>query len=585
MANANSDTVSVIDPKKRTVVETVVVRPDPALPFGSGSNALALSRDEKFLYVANGGNNAIAVIRLGARSRTPKIKGFIPTAWYPGAVVEDGAFLYIANIKGLGSRNERKEGKNWSVYQYLGSVNKVRLPLAQELKEYSSRVLADTRVPQILRAREKARSGVKPVPVPERTGEPSVFEHVVYVIKENRTYDQIFGDLPQGNGDPKLCTFGREVTPNHHALAEQFVLLDNFYCNGVLSADGHSWATEGNVTDYLEKAFGGFTRSYTFGDDPLTYSSSGFIWDNVLFHGLTFRNYGEMDYAEPVPSGSSFKIIYEDFVKQEGTITFKQVIGVERLRRYSCRSFPGWNMRIPDVLRAEAFLAELRDYDQKGEWLNFMIVYLPQDHATGTSPGYPTPRAHLADNDLALGRIVEGITQSRFWPKTCIFVVEDDPQAGYDHVDGHRSIGLVISPYTKRGVVLSNFYNQTSVLHTMERILGLPAMNQLDALAPLMGACFMPQPDLRPYTALPNRIPLDEMNPELKSLRGKARYWAERSLEQDFEGFDRADEDTLNRILWHAMKGVDEPYPVHLAGAHGTGLKARNLVLTGGDRD
>jgi hypothetical protein len=420
--------------------------------------------------------------------------------------------------------------------------------------------------------------------VPARRGEPSVFEHVVYVIKENRTYDQVLGDLPRGRRDPRLCIFPREVTPNHHALAEQFVLLDNFYCNGVNSADGHAWATEGNVADYLEKSFGGFTRSYTWGDDPLSYSATGFLWDNVLLHGLSFRNYGEMDYAEPTRKGATWTEIYRDFQSGAPRMRFTQSVGIETLRRYTSRDYPGWNMRIPDVLRAEVFLHELRAAEREGEWPHLTIVFLPNDHTSGTSPGAPTPRAQVADNDLALGRVVEGITRSRFWRKTCIFVIEDDPQDGLDDVDGHRSLCFVISPYTRRGAVVSRFYNQTAVIHTMERIFGLPPMNQMDAMAPLMSACFTDQPDYRPYRSLPNRVPLDEMNPALASLSGRARMWARKSLALPLHRVDASDEDTLNRILWHAQKGVDAPYPAHLAGAHGRGLRRLNLVLTG-ERD
>jgi hypothetical protein len=346
-----------------------------------------------------------------------------------------------------------------------------------------------------------------------------------------------------------------------------------------LSADGHSWATEGNVTDHLEKAFGGFTRSYTFGDDPLTYSSSGFLWDNVLAKGLSFRNYGEMDYASPVPP-ADFSAIYKDYTAKTGKVAFTQSIGIDRLRQYSCREYPGWNMQIPDVLRAGVFLKELKQFEQNGGFPNLSIVYLPQDHTSGTSPGMPTPRAHVADNDMALGRVVEGISRSKFWAKTCIFVIEDDPQDGFDHVDGHRSIGLVISPYTKRGKVVSKFYNQTSVLHTMQRMLGVPALNQMDALAPLMTDCFQSKPDFRPYTCQPNPIPLDELNPPVSALQGKAKALAQQSLGLNFKQVDAAKEDTLNRILWHNRKGVNAPYPVQLAGAHGKGLKSRKLRLT-----
>ena len=235
-------------------------------------------------------------------------------------------------------------------------------------------------------------------------------------------------------------------------------------------------------------------------------------------------------------------------------------------------------MSIPDVLRADRFLEELDAFEKNGDFPNLSIVYLPQDHTSGTSPGMPTPEAHMADNDLALGRIVAGISRSRFWPTTCVFVVEDDPQNGFDHVDGHRSVCLVASPYTRRGAVVGEFYNQTAVLHTMERILGLPPMNQMDALSPLMTACFTDEPDLAPYRAIPANVPLDRLNPPRAALDPDRRRWADASLAQDFQGFDRADEDTLNRILWHASRGPDAPYPAALAGAHGAGLKGRGLI-------
>lgn len=576
VANANSDTISVIDLPSAKVVETLSTRPDEKLPFGSAPNALALSQDGKTLYVANGGNNAVAVITLGEKSR---VAGYIPTAWYPGGVRIHKETLFVANVKGLGSRAEKPDQKGRKVYDYLGTVQKVPLPDSRALVAFTKQVREDARVPQILKTRERAVSGKKPVPVPSKVGEPSVFEHVVYIIKENRTYDQLFGDMTRGRRDPSLCIFGREVTPNHHALAEQFVLLDNYYCNGVLSADGHSWATEGNVTDHLEKAFGGFTRSYTFGDDPLTYSSSGFLWDNVLAHGLSFRNYGEMDYTEPVPANATWEQIYQDYIDKTNKITFTHNIGIDNLRRYTAPHSIGWNMRIPDVLRAEKFLEEFREYEKNGGFPNLVIIYLPNDHTSGTSPGAPTPRAQVADNDLALGRIVEAISKSRYWAKTCIFVNEDDPQDGFDHVDGHRSICLVISPYTKRGALVSQFYNQTSVLHTIQRMLGLPPMNQMDAMSPLLTDCFTAKPNFKPYTCLPNQVPLNEMNKPLNELTPAERYWAVKSLELPLERVDAAEEDLMNRILWHAVKGAETPYPAHFAGAHGKGLKQLKLRL------
>lgn len=581
VANANSDTVAIVATADFKTLETISTRPLAELPFGSMPNALALAPDGRTLYVANGGNNAVAVIQLAtAPHEKSRVLGFVPTAWYPGALAADGKHVYVANIKGEGSRTRKEEeSTGWNSHWHRGTISRFPIPTEAELGNYTRQVLADARVPSVLKSLEKAHSGVAPAPVPARVGEPSVFEHVIYVIKENRTYDQVFGDFPQSNADPSLCVFGREITPNQHALAEQFVLLDNYYCNGVLSADGHSWATEGNVTDHLEKSFGGFTRSYTFGDDPITYSSTGFLWDNVLAHGLSFRNYGEFDYTEVTPKEATFAEIWAQYRAKRGPLTFIHTIGIDRLRQYSHPEFPGWNLKITDAQRLDVFLEEFRKFEATGELPNLIIITLPQNHGSGTSPGMPTPRAHVADNDLAVGRLVEAISRSKFWPKTCMFINEDDPQDGFDHVDGHRSVCLVVSPYTKRGAVVSKFYNQTSVIHTIERMLGLPPMNQMDALAPLMSDCFVDQPDLAPFTALPNNVPIDELNPPKEKLGAKALHWAELSLAQNFEKVDRADEDSLNRIIWHAMKGVDAPYPAEFAGAHGKGLAQLGLAF------
>jgi YVTN family beta-propeller protein len=579
VANANSDTVSLLRTKKLALVQSLLVRPDPALPFGSATNALALGRDGKTLFAANGGNNAVAVLALdGPKGKPLTLRGFIPAGWYPGAVVCDKKHLYIANVKGEGSRTKTRA--TWGVYGYRGTLTRVPLPSAKDLADYTKQVRDDTDVPQILLAQETGNKGAPPVPVPARVGEPSVFEHVVYVIKENRTYDQVFGDLKQGNGDPSLCLFGRDVTPNHHALAEQFVLLDNFYCNGVLSADGHSWVTEGNVTDHIEKSFGGFTRSYTFGDDPLTYSSSGFLWDGALLAGRSIRNYGEMRDSETIPKKATFSEVWNDYRSGKQTVRFAHKMGVETLARYSAPDYPGWNMNVTDQQRVDVFLKELREAEKTGKWPALTIVYLPQDHTSGTSPGMPTPQAHVADNDLALGRLVEAISRSRFWKTTVVFVVEDDPQDGFDHVDGHRSLCLVASPYTKRKQVIHTFSNQTSVLHTMERILGVPPMTQFDSRAPLLTDCFTAKPDFTPYRALPVKVPLDQLNRPMSELKGASLEWARKSLAQDLSKPDAIDDDTFNRILWHAVKG-DAPYPATLAGAHGTGLSALGLRLHG----
>jgi hypothetical protein len=411
--------------------------------------------------------------------------------------------------------------------------------------------------------------------MPKKVGEPSVIKHVFYVIKENRTFDQVFGDIPGTNAMKELCIFPERLSPNHHALAKRFGILDNYYCNGVLSADGHSWATEGNVTPYLERAFGGFNRSYTFGDDPITYSSSGFVWDHVLAGGLSFRNYGEFDYAEP-PEKMEYLDIFKAYEKGQH-IEFSQKIGVEKVRRYSCRDYPGWNMAIPDVLRMDRFLTEFREFEKNGELPNFILLYLPQDHFGGGV----TTESHMADNDLALGRLVEAVSQSRYWKESAIFVNEDDPQNGFDHVDGHRSICLVISPYSKPGVN-SNFYNQTSVLRTMLHIFGLPPMNQQDGSMPLMKECFQEVADLTPYKAIPANVPLNTPAPKEEDQSATERKWRgilETVPIQRTGIKTEVDEDNLNRFVWHEMRGWETPYPIEWAGAHGKGLKKLKLEL------
>lgn len=573
IANANSDSVSVVDTTARRVTATWSVRPDAGLMFGSMPNALALSEKGDRLLVALGGNNAVAVLN----TSSGRLEGLIPSGWFPTGLSLRGSVLHIASAKGLGSRGVPASAGRRSVYAYTGVVQRTAMPDAEQLIQWTQQAREDANVPQLLMKQEAAAEASARVPVPTLPGQKSLFRHVVYIIKENRTYDQVLGDLPQADGDPKLCLFPEEVTPNHHALAREFVLLDNFYCNGVLSADGHSWSTEGSVTDHLEKSFGGFSRSYTFGDDPLTYSSSGFVWDRVLAKGLSFRNYGEFDYAATVKK-AGWKEIFEDWKSGAGRIARTQKIGVERLRQYTSPQYPGWNMDIPDVLRASVFLKELAEFEKQGRFPNFSTIYLPNDHTSGTRPGSPTPRAQVADNDLALGRIVSAITRSRFWKETCIFVIEDDPQDGFDHVDGHRSLCLVISPYTRRGAVVKEFYNQTSVLRTMLAMLGCEPLGQMTGQSPLMTSCFSGRMDAAPYSVRPNRVPLDEMNPSLSTLPAKGRKLAEMSAALPLAKPDMADEETLNRILWGAVN-PHKPYPAMWAGAHGRGLKSRGLAL------
>jgi len=561
VACANSDQVMVIDTETDQVVETIITRQHNDLPFGSAPNALALSPDGKRLFVANATDNAVCAIDLGNPSR---IAGYIPTGWYPGAVLLDkaGKYLFVANVKGIGSRNQQTDRGGLNSHDHLGTISIIPITPEEKL-EAMSQVVRENNF-NFRKLEQKALQGTaqRKVPVPLLPEETSHFKHVVYIIKENRTYDQVFGDMPQGNGDSSLVHFGRAVTPNHHALAETFILLDNFYCSGILSADGHQWADEAYATDYLEKSFGDFTRSYPYdGDDALAYASSGFIWDNVLRHGLSFRNYGEFVDAVIEPKRGTFTEIYQDYLKGTKKFKIRGEANIPQLEPYLCKSYIGFPGIVSDQYRATEFIKELKQFEKKNNFPNFVIMLLPNDHTSGTRPTQPTPRAAVADNDLALGRIVEALSQSKFWMETCILVTEDDPQAGLDHVDGHRTVGLVISPYTKRGAVVSDYYSQVSMVRTIENILGLPPMNQLDLAAEPMTACFTEAADFTPYKSVPNNIPLDEVNPPLQGLSGPALYWAEKSMEQDLEDIDRIDEYVFNRIIWHAVKGYDVPYP------------------------
>jgi YVTN family beta-propeller protein len=578
VANANSDTLSIIDARRDEVVETISTRPAEKMLFGSGPNALAISPDGKTVYVSNGTNNAVAVIDLAPPKS--RLLGCFPTGWYPAGLVLDRArdMLYIANVKGVGSRNVDWKGSRkindkvvfgFNSHDTLGTISLVNVPKPEELKDHTAKVLTNNRLTEATSALAPPRKDAPPRAIPQRHGEPSPIKHVLYIIKENRTYDQVLGDVERGEGDRDLCIFGKEVTPNQHKLADEFVLLDNFYCSGELSADGHQWATEAYVTDYIEKAFGGFPRSYPYaGGDALAYASSGFLWDAALAAGKTLRVYGEFVKAEvrwrdperkPRPG---FMDCYDDFLKSTGLVEIRGTANIQSLEPYVCKTTIGFPSVVPDVYRAEQFIRELKDYESAGSLPNLMIMLLPNDHTSGTRPRMPTPRASVADNDLALGRVVEAVSHSRFWSDTAIFVVEDDPQAGFDHVDGHRTVAFAISPYSRRNAVDSTNYNQTGMIRTIELILGLPPMNQLDASATAMANAFTDQPNLAPFSAVPNSVPLDELNPELEAIRDPRQlHWAQVSIDLPLDEVDEADEDTFNRILWHSARGRDDTYP------------------------
>ncbi len=560
VACANSDIISVIDTRKDVVIDKISVSIDDSLPFGNAPNALTISKEGRLLYVANGTENSICVIDL----TTKKIVGLIPTAWYPGSVIldKDEKYLFVANTKGIGSRNSKIDQYGYNTHNHTGTISVIPTPDLKKLKQMTETVKENNSFARMQEQNNQKNTKTNQVAVPVFPGQKSHFKHVIYIIKENRTYDQIFGDMPQGNGDSTLVHFGREVTPNHHALAEEFILLDNYYCSGVLSADGHQWTDEAYVTDYLEKFFGDFPRSYPYdGGDPMAYSPTGFIWDNVLKHGLTYRNYGEFVDARIDPKLKTFTEMYQDFKEGAGKVKICAKNNLPQMEPYTCPTYIGFPNTVSDQYRAAEFIKELKEFEKNDKMPNFIILLLPNDHTSGTKPGLPTPKAAVADNDLALGKIVEAVSNSKFWRETCIFVTEDDPQAGLDHVDGHRTVGMVISPYTKRKEVVSTYYSQINMFRTMENILGIPPLNKFDLTAEVMADCFTDKADLTPYKAIPNNIPLDQINPGLLSLSGDALYWAKKSMEQELDELDQIEEDTFNRIIWHAVKGYDVPYP------------------------
>jgi DNA-binding beta-propeller fold protein YncE len=572
---ANSDEVDVISTASDKVTEKISVRLNAAgnSYWGDSPNGLALSKDNSTLYVCNGMDNALAVISLGKKSRaasTEKLSildGFIPTAAYPGgaAVSTDGT-IYVANIEAEGSSipfySEGSTKAKYNSHKEMASISVIPVPEKSELPAYTERVIAANQHFRLDLTAKLPRKGILPVPVPERIGEPSVFKHVLYIIKENRTYDQVLGDLKKGDGDSSLTIYGRKITPNAHELCNQFVLLDNFHASGKCSAEGHQWTDASIVTDYVEKSVRAWFRSYPHVQyDALVYSPTGFIWDNALAHKKTVRIYGEacdIKFAK----NQTWSEIYKGYLNNE-KLEFKNITTIKPVEAILSQTFPSSdNHLVSDVQRADIFISELAEYEkQPGDKLpELMIMALSNDHTSGTRPGVPTPRAFVADNDLAVAKIVEALSKSKFWSNTAIFVTEDDSQDGWDHVSAYRTVGMVISPYSRTGSLVHTNYNQVSMVRTIEQILGMPPMNIMDATAMPMFDCFSDQLDLTPYKALKNEIPLDEMNPELRTLKGKALHYAKRSMEPQFDGIDDGNEELFNRILWFAAKG-NTPYP------------------------
>lgn len=578
VANSGDDTLNVIDTRTDQVIEKIWTRQTPADLFGAQPSAVAFDPSGRRLYVCNGTQNAVAVVEFEPEKNASKVIGLIPVGWFPGAIQFDAArrTLCVANMRGISSAKvfHTNAPVKLSTKDFYGTVSLVPVPSQRRLAAFTKRALHNMHYPKLAEAFLPPRPDQPVRPVPERVGEPSLFKHVIYIIKENRSYDQILGDMPEGNGDASLCIFGEKYTPNQHKLAREFVLLDNMYCAGVQSADGHQWTDSAIANEYSERQISSDTpRTYAGGknaegSDALAWASSGFIWDNALAHGKTFRNYGEWMVTDAGWTDPKRKdrITWQDFWREyqtgEGRLQLRSHPAITSLWPHSNTNTVGWDLKVPDVMRAAAFIRELRQFETNGGFPQLSLFFLPNDHTGGTRGQYPTPGAQIADNDLALGMVVEAVSRSRFWPDTCILVIEDDPQAGWDHVSGYRTTCFVVSPYTKRRQTISTRYNQNSLMRTIELILGLPPMNQMDATATPMSDCFTDKPDLTPFTSVPNRVPLDQLNPDAKQVSHPVlRHDALVSSRLPLDEVDRCPEDVFNRILWRAMKGPDVPYP------------------------
>ena len=403
------------------------------------------------------------------------------------------------------------------------------------------------------------------VDAPRTAGSPASLErlgvrHVFLIIKENRTYDQVLGDLGKGDGEPALAIYGRQVTPNQHRLALDFVTLDNFYDSGTTSPEGHHWLTQAMASDYLERSSSaGWPRSYPFrGEDPLAFAPTGFLWDNARAHGQTTRIFGEFGISAGVPR-ADWSSLLEDAVapNRRFSVTTSSKVASLNVSGILAPEYPGFDLAIPDTWRARVFL---ESFSREGP-PNLCIIQLPGDHTVGLTPGRPVPSAMVADNDLALGQIVEAISRSPSWPKTVVFVVEDDSQSGADHVDGHRTVCLVVSPFVRRGAVDSTLYNHLSVVRSIEELLGLPPMNKYDASALPMRSIFTTTPDVTPCTALKNQVSVSELVPDLRNLSRREKSAAIASLSMDFSSPDEVRSAELNEILWYVAQGWEKPYP------------------------
>jgi YVTN family beta-propeller protein len=542
VACSGANCVSVI--RGGSVKETIRTSLAPNDPVGSTPDAVAVSPDGKTVYVANADNNDVAVIDVSGKESA--VEGFIPTGWYPSAlaVSPDNHKLFIGTGKGLKfEANGFVNAKGKPAFRYIdslltGTLSVVPIPDRDQLQAYTAQVMSNAPHPLANRLPSEDQTILK--------GALKKIHHVVYVIRENRTYDQVFGDMGRGASDAQLTMFGRNVTPNNHALADDFVLLDNTYCNGEVSEDGHQWCNGAYASDFVERSYvNGYSgRGEPDDSDGDADSPAGYLWDSCRKHGKSYRSYGEF---------ASFKSTPDAPPKFDG------IKGLEGHASLAWSNFQHGGDYGRDYKKIQVFIDELHEAEKTGQWQDYMVMSLGEDHTSGLAPGKYTPFASVASNDLALGEMVQAISHSRFWKDTAIFIIEDDAQNGPDHVDAHRTQALVVSPYIRRQVLDSTMYSTASFVRTMELILGLPPMTQFDQRATPLFASFTTTPDFTPYDAITEQVDLQAKNPATGELESESK-------KLDWSHYDAADPDKLNHILWTAIKGsTPMPAPVRSA--------------------
>lgn len=556
VANSHSDSLSLldIDTLQRT---DVPVPTKPVGLLGSQPVATAFSTDGKLLYVVCAGDNALTVLR--KEKNGWRDAGAISTAWFPSALLIDKkGYLRVASVKGVG--NTLGPDGTHNSRNFEGQLARIAPPSP----------------PMLAAGRDLVEAANRPKFTPSGGIEnlPSLgIQHVVLIIKENRTYDQVFSDLDKGNRDPKLLMYGREITPNHHALAEQYVLLDNFYASGAISFEGHQWLMQGFVSDYVERALISSPRGYAWNlNDALTVSPAGFFWQGArrnmdvrLFGPTSLPRRWDSKTHDPVDITEDELLSWTEYWRMYKAGTWRDAVGarsgVPILEPLMATHYPASSMNIPDQIRADTFLEEIAKWEKDKKAPHLSILTMTSDHTMGTRPGSPTPSAMVADNDLALGRMIEGLSKSSFWKNMLVLVVEDDAQNGVDHVDGHRTIALAIGPHVRRGALDSNFYTQLSMVRTIQDIFRIPSQTRFLAQARPMASIFMAKPEMTTYQPLTPAIALDTMNPPLKALNGRQLWAAKRSLAMDWNEVDDIPTEELNRILWWDRKGYETPYP------------------------